>query len=80
MSHLLTDVGGTLVLTALMFTRHGEPRRFTDLADNCTYWNFVVPSLIPLWALIDPVPRLAWDRSFGTGERGGSAGPAASPA
>ena len=55
--HLLTDVGDTLVLTVLMFTKHVEPRRFTDVTDNCTYWNFVVISWVPIWALIYAVPR-----------------------
>jgi len=56
--HLLTDVGDTLVLTVLMFTKHVEPRRFTDVTDNCTYWNFVVLSWVPIWALIYIVPRM----------------------
>ena len=56
--HLLTDVGDTLVLTVLMFTRHAEPRRFTDVTDNCTYWNFVVLSWVPIWALIYVAPRV----------------------
>jgi cytochrome c oxidase subunit 3 len=42
----------------LMFTRHAEPRRFTDVTDNCTYWNFVVLSWVPIWALIYVVPRM----------------------
>jgi cytochrome c oxidase subunit 3 len=56
--HLITDVGDTLVLTVLMFTKHAEPRRFTDVTDNCTYWNFVVLSWVPIWALIYVVPRM----------------------
>lgn len=56
--HLVTDIGDTLVLTVLMFTRHVEPRRFTDVTDNCIYWNFVVLAWLPLWAVLYVVPRL----------------------
>ncbi|MCW2238911.1 cytochrome c oxidase subunit 3 [Azospirillum canadense] len=57
-THLITDVGDTLVLTVLMFTKHVEPRRFTDVTDNCVYWNFVVAAWVPLWALLYVVPRV----------------------
>jgi cytochrome c oxidase subunit III len=57
-AHLITDLGDTLVLTALMFTRHGnKPRRFSDVIDNAFYWDFVVASWIPLYILIYWVPR-----------------------
>jgi heme/copper-type cytochrome/quinol oxidase subunit 3 len=59
-THLLTDLGDTLVLTALMFTRHGENgRRFSDVSDNAFYWDFVVFSWLPIYALLYWVPRLA---------------------
>jgi heme/copper-type cytochrome/quinol oxidase subunit 3 len=51
-THLLTDVGDTLVLTALMFTRHGRGKRFSDVSDNCFYWYFVVASWLPIYGLI----------------------------
>jgi cytochrome c oxidase subunit 3 len=57
-THLITDVGDTLVLTALMFTRHARPRRFSDVTDNAFYWYFVVLSWLPLYFLIYWVPRL----------------------
>ncbi len=58
-THLLTDVADTLVLTALMFTRHAQnPRRFGDASDNAFYWQFVVLSWLPIYALIYWVPRL----------------------
>jgi heme/copper-type cytochrome/quinol oxidase subunit 3 len=56
--HLATDLGDTVVLTVLMFTRHGHGRRFTDVSDNAFYWNFVVASWIPIYALIYLFPRL----------------------
>jgi heme/copper-type cytochrome/quinol oxidase subunit 3 len=51
-THLLTDVGDTLVVTALMFTRHGRGKRFSDVSDNCFYWHFVVASWVPIYGLI----------------------------
>lgn len=50
--HLGTDVADTIVLTALMFTRHGHGRRFTDVTDNAFYWDFVVAAWVPIYALI----------------------------
>jgi heme/copper-type cytochrome/quinol oxidase subunit 3 len=58
-THLLTDVVDTLVLTALMFTRHGRNgRRFSDVSDNAFYWDFVILSWLPIYFLIYWVPRL----------------------
>lgn len=58
-THILTDLVDTLVLTALMFTRHGDnPRRFGDVEDNALYWNFVVLTWLPLYAVLYWVPRL----------------------
>ena len=58
-AHILTDLADTLVLTALMFTRHGDnPRRFGDVEDNAMYWNFVVLTWLPLYAILYWVPRL----------------------
>jgi heme/copper-type cytochrome/quinol oxidase subunit 3 len=56
--HLITDLGDTAVLAALMFTRHVTKRRFGDVSDNAFYWYFVVASWIPLYALLYGVPRL----------------------
>ena len=57
-THLATDVGDTIVLTVLMFTRHATPRRFSDVTDNAFYWNFVVLAWLPLYILLDWTPRL----------------------
>ena len=57
-THLLTDVGDTAVLAALMFTRHADVgRRYTDVEDNAVYWDFVVLSWLPIYVLIYWVPR-----------------------
>jgi heme/copper-type cytochrome/quinol oxidase subunit 3 len=58
-THIITDLVDTLVLTALMFTRHADnPRRFGDVEDNAMYWNFVVAAWLPLYLCIYWVPRL----------------------
>jgi heme/copper-type cytochrome/quinol oxidase subunit 3 len=57
-THLVTDLGDTVVLAVLMFTRHVTEKRFSDVSDNAFYWYFVVASWIPLYALIYGVPRL----------------------
>jgi cytochrome c oxidase subunit 3 len=58
-THLITDLMDTLVLLALMFTRHGRnPRRFGDVQDNAMYWNFVVLTWLPIYVCIYFIPRL----------------------
>jgi heme/copper-type cytochrome/quinol oxidase subunit 3 len=58
-THIITDLVDTLVLAALMFTRHGQnKRRFSDVQDNAMYWNFVVGAWLPIYVCIYWVPRL----------------------
>jgi cytochrome c oxidase subunit III len=58
-THILTDLVDTLVLAALMFTRHGNnTRRFGDVQDNAMYWNFVVATWLPIYGCIYWIPRL----------------------
>jgi cytochrome c oxidase subunit 3 len=58
-THIITDLVDTLVLGALMFTRHGDnPRRFGDVQDNAMYWNFVVIAWLPIYGCIYWIPRL----------------------
>jgi cytochrome c oxidase subunit III len=56
-AHLITDLGDTLVLTALMFTRHGHGKRFSDVDDNAFYWHFVVATWLPIYVLLYWFPR-----------------------
>jgi heme/copper-type cytochrome/quinol oxidase subunit 3 len=57
--HLVTDLIDSVVLTALIFTRHGrDPRRLVDVGENCFYWYFVVISWIPIYAVLYWAPRL----------------------
>ncbi|MCU1348014.1 MAG: cytochrome oxidase subunit [Acidobacteria bacterium] len=61
--HLVTDLADSLVLTVLMFTRHGQkPTRFVDVAENAFYWYFVVISWLPIYAVLFWAPRLLRNR------------------
>jgi len=58
-AHILTDVADTLVLCAVMFTRHGRnKRRFGDVQDNALYWYFVVLTWLPIYACLYGISRL----------------------
>jgi heme/copper-type cytochrome/quinol oxidase subunit 3 len=58
-THILTDLIETLVLTCLMFSRHGDnARRYGDVSDNAMYWNFVVATWLPMYACLYWIPRL----------------------
>ena len=50
--NLVTDYCDTLVLTAVMFTKPLEGKRFVDIAENCGYWWFVVLTWIPIYAVV----------------------------
>jgi heme/copper-type cytochrome/quinol oxidase subunit 3 len=57
-THILTDWYDTLVLTALVHTRHGvEGRRFVDVSENALYWRFVWLSWLPIYLMIYWLPR-----------------------
>ena len=57
--HLVTDLIDSLVLTALVFTRHGhDPRRLVDIAESAFYWYFVVLSWLPIYGVLYWAPRL----------------------
>jgi heme/copper-type cytochrome/quinol oxidase subunit 3 len=57
--HLITDFYETMVLTALMHTRHGdEGRRFVDTTEEVFYWHFIVLAWIPIYIVIYWLPRL----------------------
>jgi cytochrome c oxidase subunit 3 len=59
-THFITDFGESLVLAALLFTRHvAEDRRLVDVAENAMYWRFVWLSWLPIYLLIYWVPRWA---------------------
>ena len=56
--HVLTDFLDSGVLTAVVFCGPMDEHRFVDVSENAMYWNFVVASWIPIYALIYLAPRL----------------------
>lgn len=57
-SHLVTDVGDTIVMTAMFFTKHVPESRFSDADENAFYWVFVVIGWLPIYLLLYWAPRL----------------------
>lgn len=56
-THILTDVVESIVLTALMFTSHVEPKRFVDVSENALYWDFVILTWLPIFVILYLAPR-----------------------
>lgn len=56
-TEIITDVGETAVLSALLFTAHTEPKRLVDVNENARFWDFVIVSWIPCYLLIYWGPR-----------------------
>jgi heme/copper-type cytochrome/quinol oxidase subunit 3 len=56
-THLLTDLVDTIVLTVLFFTSQVEGKRFMDASENADYWYFVVVSWIPIYLVVYWAPR-----------------------
>jgi heme/copper-type cytochrome/quinol oxidase subunit 3 len=56
-THIVTDMIDTLVLIALMFVGPIEGKRFVDVAENGTYWYFVVALWVPLYVVLYIAPR-----------------------
>jgi heme/copper-type cytochrome/quinol oxidase subunit 3 len=58
-THLITDWGDTVVLTALMYTPVSyEGRRWVDVDENALYWRYIWLLWIPIYLMIYWVPRL----------------------
>jgi cytochrome c oxidase subunit III len=56
-THVATDVVDSAVLLALLFTKEVRPRRFVDVSENALYWDFIILSWLPLYALLYWFPR-----------------------
>jgi cytochrome c oxidase subunit III len=54
---VVTQLGETAVIAALMFTAHTEPKRLVDVSENARYWYFVVVTYVPIYLLIYWGPR-----------------------
>jgi heme/copper-type cytochrome/quinol oxidase subunit 3 len=57
-SHVVTDLGDTIVIGAWLFTHKVGERQFSDVCDNASYWDFVILSWLPIYALIYWAPRI----------------------
>jgi heme/copper-type cytochrome/quinol oxidase subunit 3 len=55
--NLITDVADSLVLTALLLKGPLEGKRFVDVAENSGYWNFIVVTWVPIYAVVYWAPR-----------------------
>lgn len=55
--HLATDVYDSAVLTALVFLKKVDGRKFSDVADNALYWHFIVWSWVLLYLVVYWTPR-----------------------
>lgn len=56
-THIVVDVAETCVLTGLAFLGPLDARRFVDFSENAEYWDFVVLSWLPIYAVIYWAPR-----------------------
>lgn len=57
-SHIVTQLGETLVQTAWLHTHTIGEDQFADVEDNANYWNFVVLAWLPIYVLVYLWPRL----------------------
>lgn len=57
-AHLLTDFFDSAVLSAMMWLTPVDGKRLADVAENCSYWYFVVLTWLPIYFLIYVMPRV----------------------
>jgi heme/copper-type cytochrome/quinol oxidase subunit 3 len=57
-TYIAADWVDTIVLTVLMFTRHGEGKRFSDAEEDAIFWWFVIATWIAIYLLIYWFPRI----------------------
>jgi cytochrome c oxidase subunit 3 len=57
-SHLITDLGDTIVQSVWLYTHRIDTDQFSDVEDNSAYWTFVVISWLPIYLLLYWIPRL----------------------
>jgi heme/copper-type cytochrome/quinol oxidase subunit 3 len=56
--NLVTNVGDTLVISAVMFKKRQDGKRFVDIAENAGYWWFIIATWVPIYAVIYLAPRM----------------------
>jgi heme/copper-type cytochrome/quinol oxidase subunit 3 len=57
-SHLVTELGETAVQCTWLFTHEIGDDQFSDVQNNCEYWNFVILAWLPLYFILYILPRL----------------------
>jgi cytochrome c oxidase subunit III len=55
--HIVTDVAETCVIAAMLFIGPVDARRMVDVVENAEYWDFVVLTWLPIYAVIYWAPR-----------------------
>ena len=56
-SHLITDLGDTVVQSVWLYTHEIGDDQFADVEDNANYWTFVVVAWLPIYAIVYWLPR-----------------------
>lgn len=56
-SHIVVDVAETCVIAAMLFIGPVDARRMVDVDENAEYWDFVVLTWLPVYAVIYWAPR-----------------------
>ena len=56
-AHVLTDIVDTAFLATILMTGRLDASRFVDVAENASYYYFVVLSWLPIYALLYFAPR-----------------------
>jgi heme/copper-type cytochrome/quinol oxidase subunit 3 len=57
-SHLVTELGETMVQSVWLFTHEIGQDQYSDVQDNSLYWHFVVIAWLPIYFVIYCLPRL----------------------
>jgi cytochrome c oxidase subunit 3 len=57
-THVVTELGDTVVQTLWLYTHEIGDAQFSDVEDNANYWSFVVVTWLPLYGLVYWLPRL----------------------
>ena len=58
-SHVITDLGDTVVQALWLHTHQIDTEQFSQVDDNAAYWAFVVVAWVPIYLLVYWFPRLA---------------------
>ncbi len=56
-THVITDLGDTVVLGTWLFTHQVGDDQYSDVDDNANYWNFVIITWLPIYLLVYWGPR-----------------------